>query len=153
MPIVGRVFLTKVRSFSCDASKKSSGETVRDECKSQQRCKDETEGSCSRKIAKSRCGDEEKKCEKPCSRQKDTCDRDSRSSRNDKTCKKQEENESKPCEHHICPELHIRKCIWEQELEDPSCSRKQNIDRCSQSKVTAELFYYIIIVYDTVILT
>jgi len=147
MPIAGPVFLAKLRSFSCDASKKSSREN--DECKSQQRCKDESEdrGSCSRKVARSRCGDkDEKKCEKTRSRRKDACGRNSRvSSRNDKTCEKQEESESKPCEHYMCPEMHKRKCIWEEELEDPSCLRKQDIDRCSQSKVEPQNYFIILL--------
>lgn len=147
MPIIGRVFLAKLRSFSCDASKKSLGEN--DGCKSQQSCKDESKdyGSCSRKVARSRCGDEdEKKCEETRSRRKDACGRDSRVfSRNDKTCEKQEESESESCERYACPELRIRKCNWEKESEDPSCSRKQDNDKCSQSKVEPQNYFIILL--------
>ncbi|XP_029671870.1 uncharacterized protein LOC115240702 [Formica exsecta] len=149
LPITGRVSLTKLQSFSCDASKKSSEEN--DECKSQRKPAREVEnddcGTRSRKVAKNRCRDEnEKKCGK--TQQKDVCGRNSRvSSRKSTTCEKEQEKES--CKHNTCPELLIRQCNWERELDetgqkrdakeratqskDPNCSQKKDIDtRCCQ---------------------
>lgn len=152
--------LAKLQSFSCDASKKSSEEN--DECKSQRKPAREVEnddcGSRSRKVAKNRCRDEnEKKCGK--TQQKDGCGRNSRvSSRKSTTCEKEQEKES--CKHNTCPELLIRQCNWERELDetgqkrdakeratqskDPNCSQKKDIDtRCCQSKAEQRIITFL----------
>ncbi|CAL1684405.1 unnamed protein product [Lasius platythorax] len=147
----GRVSLTKLQSFCCDSSKKSSDCEENDGSKS--------EDPCSRKVAKNHCRDEsEKKCEKTRTRRKDTCGRDSGVSSRNGTCEKRRESESESCERYTCPELRTRQCIWETELcpeetcrkrdakeraaikdrarsRDPNCSQKQDTDtRCSQRR-------------------
>ncbi|XP_072743909.1 uncharacterized protein [Anoplolepis gracilipes] len=131
-------FVSQLQSFSCDASKKSSKKN---------------DGFKSQKLERKAKNEDEEKCEKTRSQQKDG--RDSCVSSENETCKKRRKSESKSCERYICPELQIRRCIWELEPEeaqkcsakeraatkdyaqskDSSCSQKQDLDkRCRESK-------------------